>query len=138
MRTLLLALLVACSFAGGPAHACLVGGSVVLFTEKPSPPSGSRYSTIAKVELRSTAASPADVAEEGRGYFVASAQVLSTIRGPRLPQKLPTYLEAVTTCTIRSPNGVRTSGYVVGRLKVDKRGPFLLLASRKDPQGIWP
>lgn len=137
MRMQFLVGALALSAVGGSSHACRIGQEVMVFAERPSPPNGERHSSIAKAELISRGPSPAAAPEAGRGYLVASAHVSDTVRGPQLPASLPIYLPGISSCTVHSPSGINTSGYIVGRLREDARGPFLEAATRKDPPGIW-
>jgi len=141
MRILLL-LSVGLLAAATPASACRVGGDDLIFVERPTPPTGDQFSTIAQgilsgekpgPDLRPTTDSP-------RGFLVGALEVRNVFRGPRLPKRLPAYLEVVTSCSnfFRGPKGLfTTSGYVVGRLAVDRQGPYLILRERNASREAW-
>jgi hypothetical protein len=140
-RGLAMAAALACGAAAGSAIACRIGGDDLLFVgAAPAPPEGVRYSSIAFVHLEDSGVQSALLAALGdkRGVLVGRAKVLKVVRGPRLVAAMPAYLEVVTSCSkLGRSSGGAVDGYVVGQLKADARGPYLVLAERNDTTGAW-
>lgn len=135
------AAILAVSLSTGPAAACRVGGDDLLVVEMLRPPPETpRHSSILLVELDGhDRRGDLEAARTVRGFRVGSVRVLKVERGPKPPPAVPVYLEVLTSCSNfgRSPHRFTGRGYIVGQLKSDAEGVYIVVAERNDATGDW-